>query len=428
MNLADKINNLPSEIKSIIKKAGNLADELGVSAYAVGGFVRDILLKRPNLDVDIVVEGDGISFAEKLSVRLRAHHILLHKRFGTAVLTLPNKIKIDIATARSENYAEPAALPVVKPGAIYDDLFRRDFSINAMAVNINKHNFGKLSDYFNGVKDLKDKKIRVLHRLSFMDDPTRLLRAVRFRERYGFSLEKLTRRLFNEAKKNNMLHRVTKHRVRDEFILMLKEARVLNMLKRLDKLYGLTFIHKNIKLDKNAGVFLKDLDRLIKSFHRRFPQKRVLDTWVILFTALLDGLALEEVRKICHDFALRRGDTKRILSYHQEYEAILREFLQKKPLCASSVFRILEPLSFEAIVLLMAKVRKPDIIKRINEFLEEHNGMKLAVTGEDLKKIGFVPGPHFKEILTRALDAKIDKAIKNKNDEIEFIKQHGSRH
>lgn len=427
MNLESKIRLLPRDILEIIKNAGNLADELGVSAYLVGGFVRDMLLARKNLDVDIVIEGDGILFAEKLAVVLGAH-ILRHKRFGTAVLTLPNKIKIDIATARSENYAVPAALPVVKLGAIYDDLFRRDFSINAMAMSINKHNFGKLFDYFNGLKDLKEKKIRILHKLSFMDDPTRLLRAVRFEQRYGFSLEKLTYRLFNEAEKFNMLHKVSKHRVRDEFILMLKEACVLNMLKRLNKLYGLTFIHQDVKLDKNSGAFLKDLDRLIKSFHRRFPKKRALDTSVILFTALLDGLSLEEVRKICYDFALRRGDTKRILSYHEEYEAILKEFLQKKALRASSVYRILEPLSFEAIVLLMAKTSKPDIIKRINEFLGEHNGIKLAVTGEDLKKIGFVPGPHFKEILTSTLHAKIDKVIKNKKDEIKFIKEHGSRH
>lgn len=427
MNLENKIRLLPKDILEVIEKTGILADEMNIPAYLVGGFVRDMLLARKNLDVDIVIEGDGILFAEKLAVVLGAH-ILRHKRFGTAVLTLPNKIKIDIATARSESYAAPATLPAVKPGAIYDDLFRRDFSINAMAVSINKHNFAKLFDYFNGLKDLNEKKIRILHKLSFIDDPTRLLRAVRFTERYGFSLEKLTRRLFNEAKKLNMLHRVTKHRVRDEFILMLKEARVLNMLKRLNKLYGLTFIHQDVKLDKNADSFLKDLDRLIKSFHRRFPKKRALDAWVILFTALLDGLSLEEVRKICYDFALRRGDTKRILSYHEEYEAILKELLQKKALSASSIYRILEPLSFEAIVLLMAKVRKPDIIKRINEFLEAHNGIKLAVTGEDLKKIGFVPGPHFKELLTSTLHAKIDKAIKNKNDEIEFIKQHGSRH
>lgn len=441
MNLENKIRLLPKDILSVIEKISSLADEMNVGAYLVGGFVRDLLLNQRNFDLDIVienprlcgpahqnenVEGCGIVFAEKLHAILGGH-ILIHKRFGTAVLTLPNKIKLDIATARSEAYTEPAALPVVKFGSLYNDLFRRDFTINAMAVSINKRNFGELADYFGGLADLKNKKIRILHNLSFMDDPTRMLRAVRFEQRYGFRLEKLTLRLFNKAEKFKMLDRVNKHRTRDEFILMLKEDAVLDMLRRFNELYGFSFIHKDVKLSGLAFAGLKKLDRTIKIFHRQFPEKRVLDSWVILFTALLDGLGVNDIKNTCYDFALTKSDARRILSYHAEYEAIIKR-LSAREIKPSLVYRLLEPLSFEAIVLLMAKTKKAVIINRLNLFLAAHNGIKLAVGGEDLKVLGLLPGPHFKEILTKTLHAKIDKIVISRDDEIKFIKKHGSRH
>ena len=426
MNLAKKIKLLPKDIQLVIKKAGNLADKMGLSVYVVGGFIRDILLSRPNLDVDIVVEGDGIKFASTLANILDAG-LIKHARFGTAVLTLGNKLKIDIASARSETYERPAALPTVKSGTIEDDLARRDFTINAMAVVINKRDFGKLIDCFYGRDDLNFKKIRILGDLSFIDDPTRMLRAVRFEQRYGFNMDRKTLSQFRQASRKKMLKYVTKHRIRDELILMLKEDRAVMMVKRMDKLYGLKFIHSSLSLSSVNCKFLNELDKVIECFKVQYPKKRGLDSWLIFFTALLDGFKLADIKKICFDFAFKKCDTRRITLYHQEHGKVLKR-IDKKGIKPSLIYQNLEPLSFEAIVLIMAKEKKPSIRKKINEFLLNHNGIKLVITGKDLYKLGFVSGPHFKKMLLKTLHAKVDRIIKNKDDEIRFVKKHGSRH
>ncbi|PIQ88267.1 MAG: hypothetical protein COV72_09140 [Candidatus Omnitrophica bacterium CG11_big_fil_rev_8_21_14_0_20_42_13] len=423
MNLKNKIKKLPKDILSIIEKSGALADEMSVSVYVVGGFVRDVLLGRPNLDVDIVVEGDGILFAENLK-NILGGNLVKHIRFRTAVLSLENNLKVDIASSRSENYVSFGALPVVDKGTIRDDLFRRDFSINAMAAFINRHNFGYFLDYFKGRQDLKNKNIRVLHDLSFLEDATRMLRALRFEQRYGFRMEKHTRQLFAEAARRKMLDKISKHRVRDELILGLKEESPVKLLGRIDKLYGFSFICRGIKLTSSKKKFLKTIENTASSFCRDYPKKRALDAWLIIFIALLEGLDFKKIRKICHDFAFSKGDSRRILSFHEINKRIIK-FLSRKRLKSSLVYQKFEPLSFEVIALIAAKVRSKIARKRINEYLLLHNGIALAINGSHLKELGFVPGPHFKKMLTKVLHAKIDKVVKDQEGEINFIKKHG---
>ena len=178
---------LPKRVFSKLEQAGELADHMGVSAFVVGGFVRDLLLGIENLDLDLVIEGDGIAFARALGRREKAR-VKVHERFGTAVVMFPEGFKLDVATARTEYYEYPAALPTVEPSSIKKDLYRRDFTINTMAVRLNKGEFGALIDFYGGRRDLKEKTIRVLHSLSFIEDPTRVFRAIRFEQRFGFHL------------------------------------------------------------------------------------------------------------------------------------------------------------------------------------------------------------------------------------------------
>ncbi|MBM3252498.1 MAG: hypothetical protein FJZ11_06970, partial [Candidatus Omnitrophica bacterium] len=187
----NKLDKLPRARLNLLRQIGEFAQENNYLAFVVGGVVRDLYLSRKNLDLDIVIEGDGIDFARKLSKKFNAE-ITKHERFNTAVLILPNGMKIDIAMARKEVYEYPGALPKVSPGRIIDDLHRRDFSINAMAIDITPGGFGTLIDFFDGLKDLKDKKIKVLHDSSFIDDPTRILRAIRFEQRFKFNLDEQT--------------------------------------------------------------------------------------------------------------------------------------------------------------------------------------------------------------------------------------------
>ncbi|MDH3881255.1 MAG: CBS domain-containing protein, partial [Desulfobacteraceae bacterium] len=182
---------LTPRIIDILKSIGEKAEEIGYGAYVVGGFVRDLFLYRNNEDIDIVIEGDGIEFAKKYA-KIVGARIHSHAKFGTAVIIFPDGFKIDVASARMEYYKFPAALPTIEMSSIKLDLYRRDFTINTLSIQLNPDRFGLLIDFFSAQKDLKEKIIRVLHNLSFVEDPTRVFRAIRFEQRFGFSIGKLT--------------------------------------------------------------------------------------------------------------------------------------------------------------------------------------------------------------------------------------------
>jgi len=221
-------------MKKVIEIVGKIADEARVRAYLVGGPVRDKLLGKVNYDLDFVVEGNGIKFAEILNKELKGK-LTAYRAFGTATIQLKGK-RVDIVTARKESYKHPAAYPDVTPGTIKDDLFRRDFTINAMALALNRKNFGRLVDFYGGQKDLKKRVIRVLHDKSFMDDPTRIFRAVRFSVRFGFKIEPHTKILIKEALLAGFLGDVNKGRIKKEIELFLKEKNPGKCLKVFSKL------------------------------------------------------------------------------------------------------------------------------------------------------------------------------------------------
>jgi len=230
----DLAKKFPKGILDVIKLVGRTADREGEPAYIVGGPVRDLLLNVPNYDMDFVVEGDAIEFAEILTRALKGH-LKIHKPFRTATISY-KEFRIDVVTARTESYKRPGAYPDVMPGTIKEDLFRRDFTINAMAVSINKENFGELVDFYNGFKDLKKGIIRVMHDKSFIDDPTRIFRAVRFSARFDFKIEPHTRGLIKKAILAGLLGEVNRGRIRKEIELFLKEK---NPLKCLEAFSGL---------------------------------------------------------------------------------------------------------------------------------------------------------------------------------------------
>jgi tRNA nucleotidyltransferase (CCA-adding enzyme) len=235
-NLAETIaTRMTPELQELLHSAGRLAGEMGYRAYAVGGMVRDLLLERDTFDLDIVVEGEGIRFARGLAGRLRAR-VKGYERFGTASVTLPGGAKVDVATARTEIYDEPAALPRVTPGSIRDDLFRRDFTINAMALSLAPGEFGRLLDEFGGFRDIRDGMIRVLHDRSFIDDPTRIFRAARFEARLGFRIVAADERRIDEALSLSLLERLEEYRIVAELRLILREPDPVTPLRRLEQL------------------------------------------------------------------------------------------------------------------------------------------------------------------------------------------------
>jgi len=287
---------LPASIFKVIRKVGELAKAQGYSAYIVGGFVRDLLLGVENLDVDIVVGGDAISLAKLLQKQVNAT-LRTHPRFGTATLTFSDGFKIDLVTARREKYIYPATLPRVTFSSIEDDLWRRDFTINTLALAIGKGNFGQLLDLFSGIEDLKKKKIRILHKRSFIDDPTRIFRAIRFEQRFNFKIEPETFNLMRKAHSLKLLEKLSRFRLGREFILLLKEERPQKALLRFDKLCGLEIVHTMIKLDKKTQAKVKSLKT---------------NDWMAYFALLTRKLSQNELSLLCRDFSLTKRDKKRL--------------------------------------------------------------------------------------------------------------------
>ena len=275
-NLAYELEkNLPSAIMSLLKIISIIAGELRLPIYLVGGFARDLLLGTPSLDLDFVVEGDAILLAQTLSKKYGGK-VTSHRKFGTAkwhlaevrrdliardcqTATLESEAlpkAIDLVSARTEFYEKPTALPTVSGGSIKLDLQRRDFTINTLAIRLDGNYFGELYDYWGGLNDLRQGKIRVLHSLSFVDDPTRILRAVRFEQRFAFKIEERTLELLHQAK--NYLKDVSGDRIRHELDLIFKEPKAPEMLARMAELNLFPAIHPLIKVPSNLSEELKN--------------------------------------------------------------------------------------------------------------------------------------------------------------------------
>ena len=241
MNIGEELLRLP--ISPVLKEVGICADQMGCGAYVVGGLVRDLFLRRETCDADVAIEGDGVAFSSRFAADHGAS-LTLYRKFRPERLLLPSGIKIDVATARTESYERPAALPIVKPGAIEDDLYRRDFSINALAACLNTARWGDLLDPFGSRRDVAAGLIRVLHGRSFIDDPTRIFRALRFEQRLGFSLEKETRRYMQQAVSAHLVERLSGYRIASELKLVMKEEEPLPIIQRLEESGVLSSVRK----------------------------------------------------------------------------------------------------------------------------------------------------------------------------------------
>ncbi|MBA3061262.1 MAG: CBS domain-containing protein, partial [Nitrospirae bacterium] len=302
----------PAEIYAILKLAGEIADQLGINAYLVGGSVRDLLRGEENLDIDIVVEGDGISFAKAFGRKLNAK-VRTHERFGTAKVILSpefgvqssvpglkthpeqlgTELKIDVASARTEYYESPASLPKVETSSIKKDLYRRDFTINTLAVKLNLKDFGLLIDFFGGQRDLREKIIRVIHNLSFIEDPTRAFRAIRFSERFGFKLSKHTETLIKSTLKLDLFGRLSGARLYEELLLAFNETEPVKTLKTLSEFGLLKVIHQGLLFNNELESALQSMFETLAWFNLLFLEESP-DRGSLYLMALLSTLKEEE--------------------------------------------------------------------------------------------------------------------------------------
>lgn len=407
-------SHLPAHIFALLERAGALADRLHVSAYVVGGFVRDLLLRRPNLDLDLVIEGDGIAYARALAQELGAS-ITTHERFGTAVLSFPDGFKLDVATARTEYYEYPTALPTVERSSIKKDLYRRDFTINTLAIRLNANRFGELIDFYGGQRDLNEKTIRVLHSLSFVEDPTRVFRAIRFEQRFGFRLARDTVALIKGAVRMDLFHRLSGPRLLEELVHLLSEEEPRKAITRLQELDLLRFIHPGLTRDTRLDRMLKSVEDAL-DWYKLLYLDRKMDGWLVYFMALMDRLPGEAVHETLTRLMMPERDAEKVRIARFRSEELLRR-LRHPTLKPSEVFRTLNGLPDEVLLLLLAKAKSESVKRRLSAYLTTYQQTKPLLTGKDLQEMGISPGPLYRSILDRLLAAHLDGEVMTKEDE-----------
>lgn len=408
---------LPVEVQELLKRLGDLAADKGVKAYIVGGIVRDLLLGVANLDVDVVIEGDGISFAKRAAKALGGR-VRAHEKFGTAVLILPSGFRVDIASARTEFYEKPGALPEVERSSLRQDLARRDFTINAMAIRIDSAHRDELLDFFGGVRDLNERVVRVLHNLSFVEDPTRIFRAVRFEQRYGFGMDGATERLARHAIEMGILAELSDVRVREELLAILSEPTAYLALLRLDDLGALEGLGAKASVDEELGHLFAGIELALVDLDLYFSSRPRVS--LVRLIALLRRLSRRDIVWWGERMRLRKSDVAVLEQGILEVPKMVARLCQKRRLRNSSIYFLLHGLRQEALVYAYATGSEVGR-ERIDHYMRDLKGVKPHLAGADLVRLGVPPGPHFGRLLHDLQVAKLDGRLATKQDEETFL-------
>lgn len=425
---------LPSIIISLMRHVGEVSHDYNFNAFIVGGFVRDLMLDIPNLDLDFIVEGDATDLSSVMQQKFGGE-VELHERFGTFKWQTDDSVwrniaaqlgiqladnsslppHIDFATARTEYYTEPSALPEVEQSSIKLDLHRRDFTINTMTIRLNPQHFGELYDPYEGVKDLSDKIIRVLHPLSFIDDPTRMFRAVRFAQRLRFRIEPRTLSLLRmEA---DEVQRLTGDRIRHEIDLMMEEKLPERQLRRLDELGILDAVHHAFDVDDWTEAAFADARRAFEL--PLWPELSSVDFHTVYYGILLFRLSPEIGEEVCERLNLGRRRSSECLSgsHIHQHSAELR---QSQPLTTDAV---LDGLSDVALLIGWAAAQDDVIRRQVEHYATTLRYIHPVATGETLKQRGLKPGPHFREILSRLRRAWLVEEVTSEIEEADLLEQ-----
>jgi tRNA nucleotidyltransferase (CCA-adding enzyme) len=402
MNLAWQIEQyLPQQLLELVKNISGQATRLGQTVYLVGGVVRDLLLGYPSFDLDLVVEGDALQLAQQVAKSSQAK-LLTHPRFGTAKVIYSN-FTLDMATARGETYTQPGTLPVVTPGTLKDDLFRRDFSINAMAVSLTSNDYGELVDPYRGKDDLEHHLIRILHSKSFRDDATRILRAVRYEQRLGFELEPQTAQLLKQD--IPMIDTISGDRIRHELELIFREKQPEFAIKRLAKLGVL----------QKISPFLIDDVGMAEKFEEARRLKKPSQLPSLYFCLLTYSFSEREIEQF-----LDRLNVPAKLSRTMRDTLSLKtrlSQLNKPSIKPSEIYYLLheyEPLAIQANAIAS---EFPIVRHHLQLFLTKLRYVRTSLDGEELKRLGISAGSEMGKVLQSLHKAKLDGEVNTKADE-----------
>lgn len=412
---------IPENRLALLRKIGYVASQSGYGVYVVGGFVRDLLMYRDNDDIDIVIEGNGITFAREFA-SIEGARVNTYEKFGTAVIILPSGFKIDVASARMEYYKEPAALPEIEMSSIKMDLYRRDFSINTLAIRLDPDHFGILIDFFAAQRDIKDKAIRIIHNLSFVEDPTRVFRAIKFEKRFNFTIGQLTSDLIDNAVKMNFFERLGGVRVFSELKQILEEEDPIPAIIRLFDYELVKYIHPDIKLSNDLIDLLQSIKKVI-SWHDLLYDEEKCEKWVLYFMALMEKHPKAVGEEISDRLKFSPRHVRIFTRERFKTAGILLWFRNNLDASNSALYNRLSPLRTELILYIMAVTENETIKMAISHYFGELRRTKIYTQGRDIKSLGIPPGPQYKKLLKKIFDAKLDGIVFSKKDELNYLKQ-----
>jgi tRNA nucleotidyltransferase (CCA-adding enzyme) len=405
-NISELIKSqLPAEMQEILSIAGQVAGEQQHKLYMVGGIVRDLLLGRSSLDLDLVVEGDAIEISRHFAEKVKGK-VTFHTRFLTATVKWEGW-SVDFATARSETYSRPGALPAVEAGDIVTDLSRRDFTINSLAVDISS---GELLDPYNGSEDIQKRIVRVLHEKSFIDDATRIWRAIRYEQRLDFTLEPDTLRLLKRDL--NMLETISRDRIRHELELVLKEEFPEKAIRRARNLGVLEKLHPSLQGDNWLT------EKFMKAREVVSPNSPSTELYLTLLAYRLNK---DETEEFISRLGLRKLQTRTLRDACLVKSRINK--ISESGLKPGEIYNLLHGLSHTALVAATIATDSSIIIKNINLYLDKLRNVRTALSGKDLEEMGIKPGPRMKEILQKLLEARLDGQVTDRQDEIEMVEK-----
>jgi len=425
-------------VLALVRHISRTAHEMGIVPYFVGGPVRDLLLGQPIVDVDLVVEGDAIALANRLATELGGR-VRVHRRFRTAKWLLSQQVweklavspvtselpsSVDFATARTEFYTHPSALPQVQRSSITQDLHRRDFTINTLAIRLDPDHWGELLDFYGGEADLRNGVIRVLHSLSFIDDPTRILRAARLESRLGFRLDQRSEELIADALP--MLKRVSGDRIRHELELIFREEKPELALCRLEELGVLAHISSGLRCDR----WLQTRYRTLRGAEQPGPNGNGWDrgVWgltaqddVYLHLALLAyNLDEEALEELITRLNIKRDDADKLRLLPELKKTLQQLGKARRP---SDVYRLLQPYPSRLLAVAWLATERRKVRRQLLNYQKEWRLIEPELTGDDLKAMGLKPGPLFGRLLRTLRNARLDGKVHTREEEVALVQK-----
>lgn len=405
------------EIVQFFKRAGELGKQLGLPTFLVGGTVRDLIMNYPNEDIDIVVVGNALKLAEQLAMEFNAK-IRTHEAFQTATLQVPWGCRFDFASARTEFYAYPASLPTVEYASLKEDLYRRDFTVNAMAISLSPDTFGELVDYFCGYSDTMDGYIRVLHNLSFVEDPTRILRALRFKTKFNWTIEEETYNFILRAIKEQRIAEVSLSRLWNELKIILAEEEPIPILKNLAHLEVEKQIFPGIHWDDHVFRALELAQELIAGL----PPSIQVVPWRIYFAILLSPYDTAQIQETLESIDINRKDRQVIGDVFKLRNCLSNNCFTTND-AHSHIHLVCRRKDNDAVLALSALTDSEEARKNLYSYLLNRAEIKPGLTGDDLIKLGIKPGPRIGQILQQLELARLTGQVNNESEELLLAKQ-----